>query len=59
MFLTSVWNLCTFTKEKFYITLKPGVGPLNKKSEMFNNCRHKKRVLLCGTEDHDLDLDQG
>ena len=55
--VSGICALCT--KEKFYITFKPGVGPLNKKSEMFNNCRHKKRVLLCGTEDQDLDLDQG
>ena len=44
------------TKEKFHITFKPGVGPLNKKNEMFNNCRHKRRVLLC---QKDQDLDQG
>ena len=45
--------LCT--KEKFHITFKPGVGPLNKKNEMFNNCRHKRRVLLCQKSDQDLD----
>ena len=51
--VSGICALCT--KEKFYITFKPGVGQLNKKSEMFNNCRHKKRVLLCGTKDQDLD----
>ena len=46
--ISGICGLCT--KEKFYITFKPGIGPLNKKSEMFSNCRHKKRVLLCGTK---------
>ena len=56
MFRTSVRNLCT--KYIFHITFKPGLCPLNKKSEMFNNCTHKMRVLLGGTEDQDLDLNQ-
>ena len=43
--VSGICALCT--KEKFHITFKPGVGPLNKKNEMFNNCRHKRRVLLC------------
>ena len=51
--VTGICALCT--KEKFHITFKPGVGPLNKKSEMFSNCRHKRRVLLCGNPDQDLD----
>ena len=53
--VTGICGLCT--KEKFHITFKPGVGPLNKKSEMFSNCRHKRRVLLCGNSDQDLDQD--
>ena len=44
--VTGLCPLCT--KEKFYITFKTGMATLNKKSEMFSNCRHKKRVLLCG-----------
>ena len=44
--VSGICPLCT--KEKFYITFKPGMATLNKKSEMFSNCRHKKRVLLCG-----------
>ena len=52
--VSGICALCT--KEKFHITFKPGVGPLNKKNEMFNNCRHKRRVLLC---QKDQDLDQG
>ena len=51
--VTGICGLCT--KEKFHITFKPGVGPLNKKSEMFSNCRHKRSVLLCGNPDQDLD----
>ena len=43
--VSGICSLCT--KEKFYITFKPGVATLNKKSEMYSNCRHKKRVLLC------------
>ena len=42
--VSGVCSLCT--KEKFHITFKPGAATLNKKSEMFANCRHKKRVLL-------------
>ena len=52
--VAGICPLCT--KEKYHITFKPGVGPLNKKNEMFNNCRHKRRVLLC---QKDQDLDQG
>ena len=43
--VSGICSLCT--KEKFHITFKPGAATLNKKSEMFANCRHKKRVLLC------------
>ena len=43
--VSGICALCT--KENFYITFKPGINPLNSKSEMFANCRHKKRVLLC------------
>ena len=43
--VSGICALCT--KEIFYITFKPGINPLNSKSEMFANCRHKKRVLLC------------
>ena len=43
--VSGICSLCT--TEKFYITFKPGMGTLNKKSEMYSNCRHKKRVLLC------------
>ena len=46
--VSGICALCT--KEKFYITFKPGINPLNSKSEMFANCRHKKRLLLCGGE---------
>ena len=42
--VSGVCSLCT--KEKYHITFKPGAATLNKKSEMFANCRHKKRVLL-------------
>ena len=43
--VSGICSLCT--TEKFYITFKPGMGTLNKKSEMYSNCRHKKCVLLC------------
>jgi hypothetical protein len=43
--VSGICSLCT--KEKFYITFKPEMATLNKKSEMYSNCRHKKRVLLC------------
>jgi hypothetical protein len=43
--VSGICSLCT--KDKFYITFKPGMGTLNKKSEMYSNCRHKKHVLLC------------
>ena len=46
--LSSVSGICSLcTTEKCYIIFKPGMGTLNKKSEMYSNCRHKKRVLLC------------
>ena len=51
--MSGICALCT--KANFYITFKPGVGPLNKKNEMLNNCRHKRRVLLCQKDDQDLD----
>ena len=46
--VSGICALCN--KENFFITFKPGIEPLNSKSEMFSNCRHKKRVLLCGNK---------
>ena len=42
--VAGICALCT--KEKYHITFKQGVGPLNKKHKMFNNWRHKRRMLL-------------
>jgi hypothetical protein len=33
-------------KEKFYIMYKPDGSSLNKRSEIFNTCRHRKKMLL-------------
>ena len=45
--ITGVCNLCTL--EKFYILFKSELGTLNKKEEIFNHCRHKRKLLLDNT----------
>ena len=45
--ITGVCNLCTL--EKFYILFKSELGTLNKKEEIFNQCRHKRKLLLDNT----------
>ena len=45
--ITGVCSLCTL--EKFYIICKPELGTLNKKEEIFNSCRHKRKLLLDNT----------
>ena len=41
-------NLCT--KEKFHIIFQPEGASLNKRSEMFSTCRHRKKDLLCNLD---------
>ena len=41
-------NLCV--KEKFHIIFQPEGASLNKRSELFSTCRHRKKDLLCNLE---------
>ena len=40
-------NLCT--EEKYFIIYKPEMASLNKRNELMNSCRHRKKYLLCNT----------
>jgi hypothetical protein len=40
-------NLCTC--EKYFIIFQPGSASLNKRSELINTCRHKRKFLLAQT----------
>ena len=41
-------RLCT--KEKYYIIFQPEGATLNRRSELFTTCRHRKRLLLDNLE---------
>ena len=41
--ITGVCNLCT--SEKWHIIFKPETATLNRRQELFNQCRHKERLL--------------
>ena len=43
-----VCNLCL--KEKFYITYKPEMAEINRRSEIFNHSVHKKSVSMIKKE---------
>ena len=45
---TRVCGLCN--KEKYYIIFEPDGASLNKRSELFSTCRHRKQKLLCNLE---------
>ena len=38
-------NLCT--EEKYFIIYRPDLCSLNKRNELLNSCRHRKKHLLC------------
>ena len=42
--ISGICALCT--REKFLIIFSPQGASLNKRSELFSTCRHKKRLLL-------------
>ena len=43
-------NLCI--TEKFFIICRPSLGSLNKRNELTNTCRHKRKHLLCNATWH-------
>ena len=43
--VTRKCNLCT--KEKYHIIFQPEGASLNKRSELFSTCRHRKKDLIC------------
>ena len=45
---TRICGLCN--KEKYYIIFEPDGASLNKRSELFSTCRHRKQKLLCNLE---------
>ena len=45
---TRVCGLCN--KEKYYIIFEPDGASLNKRSELFSTCRHRRQKLLCNLE---------
>ena len=47
--VTGICQLCT--REKFYIVLKPQLGTLNQRQEIFGTCRHKESKLLVKAPD--------
>ena len=46
--VTRKCNLCV--KEKFHIIFQPEGASLNKRSELFSTCRHRKKDLLCNLD---------
>ena len=46
--VTKRCNLCI--KEKFHIIFQPEGASLNKRSELFSTCRHRKKNLLCNLD---------
>ena len=42
--VSGICSLCT--REKFFITFRPEWSTLNKKSEIYASCRHRRRMLL-------------
>ena len=45
-YLTKIRGLQSVHPRKYYILFKLGIGTLNKREELFNYCKHKKRLLL-------------
>lgn len=43
--ISKVCNLCL--TEKYYLTFKPDLSSLNKRSEISSACRHSSKYLLC------------
>jgi len=41
-------NLCN--REKYFIISKPNLASLNKRNELANACRHRKKYLLCNVK---------
>ena len=47
--VTEKCQLCT--REKYYIVLKPHLGTLNQRQELFSTCKHKESRLLVKAPD--------
>ena len=47
--VTGVCHLCT--REKYYIVLKPHLGTLNQRQELFSTCKHKESRLIAKAPD--------